>query len=217
MLLAQIAHTQENGPSAAAPIPISYQNNDTFIGKEKQKRLMESQYCTIGQTLSMLEASLVRAGVPWIPPCSRVSELKRKLSDPLEDILKVELVNVQTSALESYIDDLESLPPTPSSSEQLYLTLLRPWERFCFAAILGIVSVSFGLCGSLSFAASIATIVLSVGFTTMAGVMVGTVLCSEGYRRASFQSLLALELMRRSGHTSQSTPFTPVGAEPLTD
>lgn len=164
-----------------------------------RSRDLTQAYPEIGHTLLVAEAAVPSIGIPWIPPSTRTKKLREELTEPLKDYIRITLVTVSTSALESYADDLETLPRDERSANTLHIGGLSLFERYALSLLL------FGGCFLLFFLSSLwvhAGLGVAVGLSLLTAALVAAVssyVCSEESRRATFHWLIFEELMRRKG------------------
>ena len=173
-------------------------------------------YAQIGQTLLTCEAVFYNVGIPWLPPTGRVSSLRRQCDQPLRDFVRCALVTVTTSSMESYLDDLESLPAGQESSEKLHIEITSPIERHLFAVLTGLVTASVALFSLQTL--SLTPLVTSIATlcVTAVGVAVAEYLSIDLARRVTFEREILAELNRRKGADNPSLtrlPLYPVGSK----
>ena len=180
---------------------------------------LSAQYKTIGRTLSELEASYICAGVPWLPPTKKVLAIRDKSSPttnntpikkpPLEEALRIGLVNVKTHVLESYYDDLESASDSQIDFKALSIEHYNLFEQFAFTLILNATAISASAIIGVAFihnATVIASITISCGISA---TVLGLTLSLNPYRKASFATLISREILRRQGK-GIGLPMTPI-------
>ena len=156
-------------------------------------------YPEIGHALLVAEASVTSVGIPWLPLTTRTKKLREELNQSLKDYIRTSLVTVSTSALESYTEDLETLPRDERSANTLHIGGLSLVERYALSILL------FGACFTLFFVSALwvhAGLGIAVGLSLLTAALVAAVssyVCSEESRRATFHWLIFEELMRRKG------------------
>lgn len=156
-------------------------------------------YQLIGQTLMICEAGSLQVGIPWLPPSRRVRALARQLDGGCREFVRQSLVTASTHVLESYCDDLESLPEDPASSEVLFIPAPTYLERHAFPVLLGFLSFALTFLVAFYVIRSITLASIFAAFAAVFSVLVGGILCEERSRRVSFYNLLMHEILRRSG------------------
>ena len=114
---------------------------------QKNNSVEFEQYITIGQVLTILEASQFRVGIPCLLPTQIVRNSRHKINEPIEEYLRVNLANIKTEILESYIEDLRNLPLNNESNSALGLSSPSDTERYgvitLFIAISSLLTFSF--------------------------------------------------------------------------
>ncbi len=176
--------------------------NPQSLRSTNESRFQEL-YQTIGKTLSNLEASTIKVGIPWLPPTKNVRAHHVEFDSSVDEYIRSELVGVSTHALESYAEDLETKATKPRNSkkERFNLHLYQPTfiERY---ALTGSV---FIFCFILLFASlTVVTKSLSLAILVapLISVAIGSILrtlSSEPIRLYSFHQLLLKEILRRRG------------------
>ena len=164
-------------------------------------------YRQIGMLFSTLEASTLRVGVLVPFPTAKIRSLFRPIKETVNDYLKVNLVNISTEVLESYLDDLKQLRLDEQSNTLLHLTNLSDWEKHGVLGILLLILIVIFLFGHN----------LAIGlFGVGASAVILAALClskfgpgSEQYRRNTFIYYLTREIMRRKG-IAKDQPFSTV-------
>ena len=173
-------------------------NHPTESFSYQQER--EQHYAVIGAALLHAEAKDMHIGIPWLLPTARVRALRAIDSLPdLTEMMKQELVTVNTKSLETYCDDLETLPDLPGSTDCLHIKLNSRSERYGFGALL---TVFFAICLALfSFPLyqDVGTSILLGLIGGLVGLLVGLNMSSDRSRRASFAILITREILRRQG------------------
>lgn len=173
-------------------------------------------YAQIGQALLTSEAAFYNVGIPWLPPTARVSGLRRQCDQPLREFLRCSLVTVSTSSLESYLEDLESLPPGAESSAQLHIQITSPLERHLFAILTGLVTAVVAFFSLQTLPLSMASTCLATLVVTAVGLLVAEYLSIDLARRVTFEREILAELNRRKGADNPSLtrlPLYPVGTK----
>lgn len=173
----------------------------------KNNSVEVSQYIAIGQVLTTLEASRFRVGIPYLLPTQIVRNSHHRIVEPIEEYLRINLVNTKTEVLESYIDDLRNMPLSIESNSFLNISTPSDVERYgaltVFIAITSLVALyTLGLpettVGWVTFGL-FAIFELIVWFINL---LFGT----EHYRRNTFIWYTNNELMRRRGISPGQTP-----------
>ncbi len=177
------------------------------------KNSIPEQYRTIGEMLSICEASTLRVGVPWLAPNKDGKELNKKFFYPLNDFVKSSLLSVQTETLINYCEDLSALNINELEKEEsnilgnednksLNIPNLKAHQRyyFCFVvlAVLFSSSTFISLLLNSSFSAAIVVSVV----TSIPASLLAIFPCLEVQRRVSFYILLSKEISRRQGTDS---------------
>ncbi|MCC6933113.1 MAG: hypothetical protein IT292_07650 [Deltaproteobacteria bacterium] len=167
------------------------------------------QYLQIGTFLSSLEASTLRVGVICPFPTAKIRGLFAPFRESVGESFKINLTNVKTEVLESYLDDLKQMQLSEDNNKHLHLTNLSELERYgvvtllsslllvCSLFILGLPKLAIGWAGLAMFAG----LILLLWF---AGLGLG----SELYRRNTFIYYLNREIMRRKGMEKGQTLTT---------
>ena len=193
-------------------------DDGTFRGEPFHNELVREHYRQIGQLLNICEAGNWTVGVPGVGPTKRTRQLAGAYDGPLDEFIKMSLVEVSTNVLELYCDDLESIPPSSDVSSSLYIRQLSFLERFAFAALLTIVVGAFSYWAGGGFEFTPAhTWFFSLGIAGAVCLLL-IALCLEPQRRYSFHALLCREIMRRKGldqPNSGGLRIMPVGTKPL--
>jgi len=174
--------------------------------KNNQKpNLKTNQYETIGTTLCIAEASIIKVGIPWLPPTKERRELIKQYHSPINDFIRVSLVCVSTKTLESYCDDLETFQKDNKSFEDLFIEEIKGIDRFASSGFLfvALAFFTFSFCIMLKTGYS-AAVALSLLSATPAALL-AMFSCNELQRRANFHSLLYKELLRRRGQDEGNT------------
>lgn len=128
------------------------------------------------------------------------------LSSPLAEEIRMEFVNIRTSELDSYLENLtsrkdeaESASSTLNSDSSLgirHLSLLKRLTHQLALSLATTVALAFALSlWEISIISSYGFLVTYLALATTANI----VLASHIYRRFSFATILRKELMRRSG------------------
>ncbi|HQH26915.1 MAG TPA: hypothetical protein PLP17_05915 [Oligoflexia bacterium] len=182
-----------------------------------RRDLLEEHYRAIGETLSICEAAVLCAGIPWLFPTASVHARALKYQGPVEQFIRLSLVNISTSTLELYCDDLENAPVQSTERDPLYLAPLSNLDRFCWC--LAIIA-----CGACLVYLICQSLGLSPLFTALGIVGTGSILfaacapyCLESHRRYSLHSLLYAEILRRKGLDHPNTKgvrILPVETKP---
>lgn len=173
-------------------------------------------YAQIGQALMTCEAAFCSVGIPWLPPSRRVSALRQQCDQPLKEFLRCSLVTVSTSSLESYLDDLQSLPATEDSAHELSIAIDSPIERHAFSALTGVVTAAVALASLQTINLSLTGTVIAATALTAIGVAIAEFLSNDWARRVTFHRELLAELKRRKGSDRPSMtrlPLSPVGTK----
>ncbi len=175
-------------------------------------------YQLIGKTLRICEVASFRIGIPWLPPTRSVLARRRAFNQSLSDFLRTSLVHVPTSTLESYCDDLQTWPVDDESGYSLSIAPVSPGERYALPVVVA-AGFAFGvfILSLVEGARSTLSLVLATIFSASL-CLFSAMLCSEGYRRASFSWLISNEILRRRGDDLGPTskiPLYPVEAESL--
>ncbi len=177
---------------------------------------LEQAYANVGRMLLVTEAAVTSIGIPWLPPTPRTLALRREFYPPMKDFVRQSLVNVPTTELEFYAEDLESLPADDACSRKLHIGGLGMIERNMLTAVL------FASCFGLFFALTLwvrGGLGLALGLSFLVASVVAAVsgyVCSEDSRRSTFHWLIFEELLRRKGHDEpglQSLPLTNIGLQ----
>ena len=126
------------------------------------------------------------------------------------------LVNIPTSELESYLEDLAALPLTKEAATILGLGGISSTQRYILPLV-----VFLGCAGLIFAAAFWSQIALrpALGFAFTGGgvsALFALAFCNEGTRRRSFHWCLNQEVLRRKGIIpSSGNPIIPLRIGPV--
>lgn len=176
----------------------------------------KTQYLDIGRTLLACEASSLKVGIPLLPPTRRVSRLRLLVNCPLDEFLRLSLLSISTSALESYCEDLLSSPKNTAELD-LAITIPSFYERHFFSTTVAFVGIVLFI--TLLMQTNLSPLFgypLALAIGAMCGSVSAT-LATERYRRATFYKLIEKEIMRRHGLDMPGTktvriPSTQLGS-----
>ena len=173
---------------------------------------MADAYRQIGHTLLVAEASTFSIGIPWVPQTQRTMKLRQEFSAPLQEFVRVNLVNVSSTTLESYAEDMEALAPNQES--QRYLGIDGPSfvERYLLSLVLFCASFVVLLATSTWVKAAPS---LVLGISLLVALIVAGIslfVCSEVSRRSTFHWLVYEELLRRRGTSQGDAMVNPLYA-----
>ena len=183
--------------------------NNFQTAKKENSNKYQTDYETIGTTLWELECSNLKLGIPLLFPTSRVIKTKKKIRN-VEKYLKINLVNVKTDSLSSYIEDLTNLSLTTENNEYFKIPRISDLERFgmffLFAIVLGLTIILTGEFFEFSSENLIISILVVSEFVVCA---INFLFCSEPYRKNTFLVYLNRELLRRKGIDRNSQNMNP--------
>lgn len=190
-----------------------YQESPIIGQKQRPLRL---QYEEIGAALLECEAASFRVGIPCLPPTDRVRNIRKSFDCNIEEHLRLNLVSVSTTALESYSDDLINESNEKNDELNLCIALESFVERQ------GPAIAAF-LCGVACFLLIVKFLPLPEVFSYLIALIVGfgsgvsaSTACSEQYRRYSFHKLLRREISRRHGTDKPGTTrLTLASVDPI--
>lgn len=177
-------------------------------------------YKQIGDALMRCEIASFRIGIPWLPPTSRIRQLQKPLYGSPADFIRIELSNVSTSCLESYAEDLATLPFDSAASRTLRIAVTSIFERYFAMALIGLITMGGAAASFLAIPATFVPGLVSsaaLGATAMGFAYYQS---TEKYRRMSFAWLLSQEILRRKGLDTGGNSRIPIiglGARPLSD
>lgn len=171
------------------------------------------KYREIGLALQACEAKSLRVGIPWLPPTARVCELRRTVDVPVDEFLRTHLAAIGTETLDSYCDDLETLPNVAESSALLGISGATKFERIGFIA--ASVTLIFFIGLMLLTTLGIKSVVMCSLFSFFAAATFGALsitMTTDSYRRDSFCWIISKEILRRSGSGGNSNKVRLCGA-----
>lgn len=167
---------------------------------QKDNSVEVEHYKAIGQVLSILEASRFRVGVPCLLPTPIVRKLSQKIAEPIEEYIRVNLVNTRTEVLESYIDDLRNIPLSIENNCSLGIYTPSDTERYGVFTLFIAISSLIGFCIFGLPESKIGWFLLGV-FSIFELIIwfINLLFGSEHYRRNTFIWYTNNELLRRRG------------------
>lgn len=187
----------EESPKNTKTVPASDEQAPAF--QPPLPKNLEEAYTQIGRTLLVAEAATTAIGIPWLPPTPRTQALRREFYEPLKDFVRQSLVGVPTPELESYAEDLETLPADEPSSARLHIGGLSHLERRMLSLILFFSAFALFFILSLWVNAGIG---LALGLSLLVAAVISVVsgyICSEDSRRSTFHWVIFEEVHRRKG------------------
>jgi hypothetical protein len=171
---------------------------------------LQPHYATIGECLSVAEASSLQVGIPYLVPSAHLHALRLKRHGVLGDFVRSSLVTVPTWAICSYVDDLLLSDYSSPLSRDLGIFCPSTIERYGLllaAVLLGLACcVILVMSGESSWLAILQSVVL---WSVLALATVP--FTHDAFRRWTFVRLLCSEINRRDGHQSGASalPLTP--------
>ena len=190
----------------------TFLSDNGFPGMGKPFPFAE-HYKQIGSVFSTLEASTLRVGVLIPFPTSKIRSLFSPFQETVNDYLKVNLVNINTEILESYLDDLKQLRLDEESNNHLHLTNLSELERHGTFAIFLFIVLAFSLVLHNIPGLTVSGMGLGLSITMLVVLWLSKLgPGSEQFRRNTFIYYLDKEIMRRKG-VEKGQPLSPVRAD----
>lgn len=175
-----------------AEINITYIRNNNPVEIE--------QYSAIGQLLSKLETSRFRVGIPYLLPTQIMRKSSLKALGPIQEEIRVNLANIKTEVIESYIDDLKNMPLSTESNLLLGISTPSDLERYGALTIFITISSLLAFCIFGLPQTKIGWLLLG-SFSVFELIIwfLNILFGSEHYRRNTFIWYINIELLRRRG------------------
>ncbi|MBL7661589.1 hypothetical protein JNK13_02440 [bacterium] len=184
-----------------ATLPHPHDDRDALTAQPRTSRFArdEEHYQLIAKVLLACEINSWTIGIPWTFLRPEIKSLNSQYQPPVEEFLREALCVVHTRVLQSYAEDLETLPFDQQGARQLGVEISSFWGRY-LSPVIGALVVLL-LAAMATYTAS-SRIYLALFIAFLSGAVVFWILqlrVGDFSRRRSFHTLLCKEILRRQG------------------
>ena len=183
-------------------------------GTDYLRHSFAREYKQIGEVLLICESSFLTIGIPWLAPTTRVELLRKKIDCSILEFVKINLVNIPTSVLKLYSEDLPK-----ENSKKLNIEIHSNFERYAHIYLSAGIYTALAVSLSLSLSKTrLVSLILMIGILEAVVLVVLFVilinLSSDSYRKKTFKKVILKELSRREGHNSNGIKILTAKPDP---